>query len=255
MNRSARQAFTLIELLVVIAVIGTLVGVILPVYGNVQMIGKRTQSMNNMRQLGAATLSYCNDNNGSLPQQGDKTVTWQSAASGTAAENSQWYNAVPQAYGNCQNLSFYVNNPAAFYQPGSIFFVPAAKYASTKLTAPLFALAFNSKLLTSSITSLRLQNIMLPAQTVLYQEAGLPGETQLPGQSTYTTQSYSYASRTAARYNGNTILTFCDGHADVFAGSAVVASTGKAYFVAYPGAFPAGAARIYWEYDPTVSPN
>ena len=69
-------------------------------------------------------------------------------------------------------------------------------------------------------------------------------------------QAYTYASRTAARYGGNAILTFIDGHASLFSGASVVdPSSGKAYFVAYPGNFPTGAARIYWEVDPTVSPN
>ena len=64
------------------------------------------------------------------------------------------------------------------------------------------------------------------------------------------------ASRTAARYNGNTILTFIDGHSDTFPGNAIVdPGSGKAYFVPYPGAFPSGAATVYWEMLPTVSPN
>jgi prepilin-type N-terminal cleavage/methylation domain-containing protein len=254
-NSARNDAFTLIELLVVITIIGILAAVILPVYGSVQLAGKRTQSLNMMRQLGTATLAYCGDNNGGLPQQGDAT-TWASANTNTAAENTMWYNVVPRNYMASKGLGDYASNPAAFYAAGSVFFVPAAKYPANKLTAPQFAIAMNSKLITGDYSNVRLQSIQLPAETVLYQEAGLAGETPIKGQKAYTTQAASYASRTAARYNGNAILTFIDGHAAQFSGSSVVdPSTGKAYFAAYPSPFPTGAARLYWEMLPTVSPN
>ena len=255
MIRPSHRGFTLIELLLVIGIIAVLAGLVLPIYGNIQLAGKRTQSLSNMRQLGTAALSYCNDNNGSLPPQGDAT-SWASAATGTDAENAQWYNVLPRTYANSKGLGDYANNPAGFYTRGSLFYVSAAKYPSTKLSAPLFAVAYNSKLLTGTYTNVRLQLITLPTQTVLFQEAGIPGETPIKGQKAYTTQSSSSASRTAARYNGNTILTFCDGHADIFRGTSIVdPSTGKAYFAPYPAPFPSGAATVYWSMLPTVSPN
>ena len=255
MKRFSHKAFTLIELLVVIVIIAALAGIILPVYGSVQLAGRRTQSLSNMRQLGMAALSYCNDNNGSLPAQGDAT-SWASAATNTPAENAQWYNVLPRTYANSMGLGDYVSNPAAFYTSKNLLYVPAAKYPANKLTAPQFAVAYNSKLITSTYTNARLQMITLPAETVLFQEAGLAGETPIKGQKAYTTQAASYASRTAARYNGNTILTFCDGHAATFLGTSIVdPSTGKAYFAPYPTAFPTGAASVYWEMLPTVTPN
>ena len=255
MRTSTDQGFTLIELLIVIGIIAVLAGLILPIYGNVQLAGKRTQSLSNMRQLGAAALSYCNDNNGSLPQQGDAT-SWTSAATNTDAENAQWYNVLPRTYANSKGLGDYAKDTADFYTRGSMFYVPAAKYPSNKLAAPLFAVAYNSKLLTGTYTNVRLQLITLPAQTVLFQEAGVPGETPIKGQKAYTTQSSSSASRTAARYNGNTILAFCDGHVASFLGTSIVdPGSGKAYFAPYPSPFPTGATTVYWEMLPTVSPN
>ena len=252
--RPRALAFTLIELLVVITIIAVLAGIILPVYGNIQIAGKRTQSLSNMRQLGMAALSYCNDNSDSLPAQGDAT-SWASAATGTDAENAQWYNVLPRTYGNTRGLGDYAKDTAAFYKNGSMFYVPAAKYPTTKLTAPLFAVAYNSKLITGTYST-RLQLITLPAQTVMFQEAGVPGETPIKGQKAYTTQPSSYASRTAARYNGSTILTFCDGHAAAFTGTSIVdPSSGKAFFASYPTPFPTGAATVYWEMLPTVDPN
>ena len=248
MKRSICSAFTLIELLIVIGIIAILAGVVLPVYGNVQLAGKRSQSLSNMRQLVMATLAYTGDHSGNLPQQGDAT-SWASAATDTPAENDQWYNTVLHDYANSPSLSDYAKNPAAFYQKGSLFFVPAAPYSSAKLAAPQFAVAFNSKLETSGNLNVRLQMIEAPTETVLYLETGVLGEKPLPGQKAYTAQPYAYASRAVARYNGKMVLTFCDGHADLFTGTDVVSSSGKAYFP------PKDDASVYWSEFKNVNPG
>lgn len=54
----SRNAFTLVELLVVIAIIGILVGLLLPAVQAAREAARRAQCMNNMRQIGLATLNY-----------------------------------------------------------------------------------------------------------------------------------------------------------------------------------------------------
>ena len=78
------RAFTFIELLVVIVVLGILFTIAYPAFIGTQERAKVTKDMSNLRQIGLATQTYMNDNDGVLP--GSATRDTVDVATGTESK-------------------------------------------------------------------------------------------------------------------------------------------------------------------------
>lgn len=63
-----RSAFTLIELLVVIAIIAILAAILFPVFAQARNAAKKTQDINNVKQILTGTMLYLGDNDDMFPR-------------------------------------------------------------------------------------------------------------------------------------------------------------------------------------------
>lgn len=75
-NNTEKRGFTLVELLVVIAIIGILAGLMLPALAQGKAKSKNAGCVSNLRQIGIATLMYCDETGFYPPAWVDSTTRW-----------------------------------------------------------------------------------------------------------------------------------------------------------------------------------
>jgi prepilin-type N-terminal cleavage/methylation domain-containing protein/prepilin-type processing-associated H-X9-DG protein len=244
-------AFTLMEVMVVIAIILVLAAIVFPVYRGIQMRANKTRTLQRLTQITGACLTYAGQNNFTLPaEDAPKQDTWQNAAKPDSMKT--WYNALPKLLGH-KSVGEYAANPREFYTNQNILYLQGAQYPEddSKLRQPLFAFAINTKLHRKNADGKK-EDVMLPqithpSKTVLFLEQGLPKEEKASqAQPKYDGSCKGSAKSFVARYGGEGILAFADGHAESHSGKEILTES---------GAFPWPQIDIVWTRTPEEDPN
>jgi prepilin-type N-terminal cleavage/methylation domain-containing protein len=103
MNQRKSRGFTLIELLVVIAIIAVLIALLLPAVQAAREAARRSQCVNNLKQIGLGVMNYESTNSVLVP--GCKFQVW-----GTWAVFLLPYIEQSQAYNAWNSLGDYTTN-------------------------------------------------------------------------------------------------------------------------------------------------
>jgi prepilin-type N-terminal cleavage/methylation domain-containing protein len=281
----SKRAFTLIELLVVIAIIAILAAILMPVLSSAKARAQSIQCLGNLRQWGLAFHMYADENNDSVPEEGDvnEAINYTGGPQATDNYHTAWYNIIPPEIGNIPLINLYGANSNPKQPPlpntRSLFSCPTAPAPLTSLgygtgsnPTPTVNLAFfmyaeNSRLcinmgtrytssgLPTGTNQTKLTRIVNPSATVFMAEENPDSTLSLPLSPSLSCVTAYYAS---ALHMNNTRgnFTMCDG-------SSISAGTNQFWETqGMANGGPAGngqlewstSRNIYWYPSPTT-PN
>lgn len=233
-----------------LAVLLVLFAIGYPIYTSKQKRGHQQVALEKIRVLGGAVATFANQNGGALPDEDcDGNDTWDNIAKPRAKD--AWYNALPRLAGRKPAGEF---APENFYTDENVLFLPGANYPDKKkLIEPMFAIAFNTKLQRTNPDGTKpatlMSQITAPAKTVVLMEQGLLNESRtLPVQTKkdYDGSPKGSAKSFVGRYDGQGVLYFLDGHAELVAAKDLLTEFGK---------FPFPQTNVVWTRTPEEDPN
>jgi prepilin-type N-terminal cleavage/methylation domain-containing protein len=248
----ANRGFALRELVIVIVVLGVLVAIAIPIYNSKRQRAHQQVALDKIRTMGGAALNYANQNGGVLPaEDADGNDTWDNATKPVAKD--AWYNALPRLLGR-KGTGDYAMSPEAFYTDENILFLPGANYPDKKkFLTPMFAFAFNTKLQRTGPNGekekTKLDQISVREKTVVFLEQGLLNEDRtLPYQSKndYDGSPKGSPKSFVGRYDGQGVICFLDGRAELVNAKDLLTETG---YIPFP------QTNIIWSRTPEENPN
>jgi prepilin-type N-terminal cleavage/methylation domain-containing protein len=178
-----KRAFTLIELLVVIAAIGILMGLAVPALKGAYERAKVTKDLSNLRQIGAATQLYMNDNNGTFP--GSATVT--SPARWMSQLNPKYlssWRVLESPFDKRATSELGDANTAVSYGINSNVYSSGVAISADKITKPVTFIVFApAQASTATVTFQGVATSAAPGVTVLAATSTPPGANATGGTS------------------------------------------------------------------------
>jgi len=167
------RAFTLIEVLVVMAIIVGLAAILIPSLNSALERAKATKDMSNLRQIGAATQMYMNDNDGVFP--GSTTATWMSKLELNQKYLSAW--RVLESPFDKRSTSELGNAATAIsYGINSNVYSGGAAISADKITKPVTFIVFApAQASTTTVSFLGVGTSAAPGVTVLAALSTPPG--------------------------------------------------------------------------------
>lgn len=242
----------MMQVLVAVAIVVTVAAIAVPVVNTFRQRAHKQVALEKIRTLGSAIRSYADQNNGMLPaEDSEGSDSWQNIAKPTAKE--AWYNALPRTLGR-KAAGDYAGTPSAFYTDENLLFLPGGNYPEKKkLTSPMFAIAFNTKLERNDPSGVKertkLDQLTSPAKTVVLLEQGLPNEhktLEVQSKKDYDGSPKGSAKSFVGRYAGQGHLCFADGHVELEFAKDLLTIT---------GAFPFPQTDVVWTRTPEENPN
>ena len=131
-----------------------------------------------------------------------------------------------------------------FYSP-NMFLCPSARPDILASLRPQFSIAMNSKLGNKIQPFVKLSCTARPDRTALFLDAGVLGETPLPGQA-FDGRPHVFAKGFSGRHAGRGNISFFDGHVEPLPIGKVVTDPGPAFFP---------QDLVQWTCDPETDPN